>query len=458
MQPNDDNQPHIPPPPAHYPLPHEEAAAPPAEPSTAAAPEPDQPVDMAVQPHYEPPVNPFVQSASEQDNNAPELAHGEVVQPLTEPQAVQPEPTFDASTMQYGSESIGTESAAPFTPVPEPDLLPQQPNVDGAAEELTAAPKPADKFEHELHTYVPEKPITPTPEPIPHDAPREVRHPLDEASPAQSQAKQETAPSLPRRADTLSFEDLKADPIPKSPIPSVLPPNPLLGSDASHTTSDHAMPSGVEPAPDADRPRVAFQPPKKTNRLATPFIIAAVSIVLLVVIAVPFILSQTGSNKPGVETPKEEITLKNLPSGFVSVDRGCYSIPLPKDNNVPLGDSCALTADFGPKSEYNITITPQTKAYANSEAYYQKATDSPNELRIIAKSAIKLDGLAAVRVVHNVGTGSNVVKQLNIYVVTSSKGYKVGEAKIEGFEMTMSYNDTASIQAAEQLIARMKWR
>lgn len=527
MPSNDANQFHIPPPPAHYPLPSQPSADdtssnPPIDqvptgnsdtqppPTVADITEPSEvdqsksspaqivspPAVVAIDshnlsaetpdqiapPYYQPPAEAQVASHAEvvATPTGVNLSPDQTVVPLSQhqPPGDLSENDSDATTLADAPpdfvipSSSPDSSGLPFTPIPEPDLpddstpdsdIGATPSAatDQAQSTATIAkyhphptladatpPRVADKFEHSQHTYQPAEPVDVVPPPIGHTDPRNTTHPLDAG-------REDDTSNQP--IESLSFDEIKVDPVPKSPVPSQLPPNPLLGSD--HKQSEPAQPTSQLPATDfqPSPKKVEFHPPVNNfERMKIPFIVGAVSIVLLAILIIPLWFSMGGGDKKPTNS-QAVTTLKNLPSGYISVDRGCYSIALPKDNTVPLSNNCALAGSFGGDSNNNISIIPQTKAYNSSDSYYHDATKAPNQLQEISKSTILLDGLPATKVIHNIGSGSDVQKQLSIYVVTSIKGYKVGTTKIEGFEITMSYNNPVSESVAEQVMSLWRW-
>ncbi len=528
MPSNDANQFHIPPPPAHYPLPPQpsssNASSSPstrptdqmptgnsdtqsshpmgdiAEPSLVDQSQPNS-VQMAsspavdatdghslpaeshdhiTSPHYQPPVETQVASQADVASTptGANLSPDQTVTPLSQHQLPGGLPVNDSGTtaLADASPDFVTPTSSPdsstssLTSIPEPDLsdgstLDSDVNTapptaaDQAQATATVAkyhshatltdtitPRVADKFEHSQHTYQPAEPVDVTPLPIGHTDPRDTTHPLDAR-------REDNASGQP--VESLNFDEIKADYVPKSSVPSQLPPNPLLSSD--YKQSEVAQPAAQSTSADSHiaPKKVEFHPPKKNfERIKVPFMIGAVSIVLLAILIIPLWFSMNGSDKKPTIT-QTVTTLKNLPSGYISVDRGCYSIALPKDNTVPLSNNCALAGSFGGDSNNNISIIPQTKVYGSSDSYYHDATKTPNQLQEISKSIILLDGLPAIKVVYKIG--SDAQKQLSVYVVTSTKGYRVGTTKIEGFEITMSYNNPVSESVAEQVMSLWKW-
>lgn len=450
-------------PPASQPLPPAEVA----QDQTVLTGGPAQPVSSP--PHYQPPNE--TQPVSPSEPTGAHLAPDQSVAPLAQHQPSDHSSAGDASAIappSFAPPALPADnSALPFTPIPEPDspdsIIPASADaIEGTQNQTTIAkyhpqsattdtvtPRVADKFEHSQHTYQPSAPVDDAPAPIGHTDPRSTTHPLDAGRSAEQASEQ---------IESLSFDEIKTDPVPKSPVPSQLPPNPLLGSD--HKSAEvPTQPAPHQPITDTQpaSTKVEFHPPVHNfERLKVPFIVGAVSVVLLTILIIPLWFSMNGGDKNPTNN-QAVTTLKNLPSGYVSVDRGCYSIPLPKDNTIPLSNNCALAGSFGGDNNNNISIIPQTKAYSSPDSYYQDATKAPNQLQEISKSTILLDGLPAIKVIHNIGSGNDVQKQLSVYVVTSIKGYKVGTTKIEGFEMTMSYNNPVSESVAEQVLSLWKW-
>jgi len=459
MSPTDDGSAHIPPPPAHYPVPQTPQPSQdqnPAEGTVAMGQESQPAVAPSVEAIDPSMVAELTHAPTEMSESANHSIGLEETTPTQAPDSAtmpQPsEPVLYAADQQHVLDPEG-HADQPFTqvePTSDPFIAPQP------AADSMPAPKPADKFDHDLHTFVPDTPVQSAPDPIPHDAPREIKHPLDE-EPQPVVADTNIATQAPAmNSETLSFEELKVDPVPKSPIPSVLPPNPLDSSeDAPLPTNTSFHDESVGQVAPVEK--VIFSAPKAQNKMIVPFTVAIVSFGLLMLISIPFVLNQ-GASTPKTENKTPQVTtITNLPSGYVSVDRQCYSVALPKDNTIALDSSCVVAGNFGPKSESNISILPVTKTYASSDSFYQEATKAPNELKVISKSSIKLDGLQAIKVIHNVGSGNTVQKQMNVYVSTSTKDYRVGESKIGGFEIVMSYNDSYSAQVAEQVLNRWKW-
>ncbi|MEI8338921.1 MAG: hypothetical protein WCF91_03265 [bacterium] len=268
--------------------------------------------------------------------------------------------------------------------------------------------------------------------------------------------------------DTTSTEALSSNEAP------IAPP---VEPDAPSTTD--VISAGPVTSPIDSSPTVTPitpQPPKKSRK---PIIIAVVVFIVLAIIAGAVVFLMAGkknTNKATTPTTnnsakitKKTTTIsasntaqssapKAIP-GYVTLDKLCYSIQVPKENDAGAENSCLFSARFGAQKLPGINFTYFTKPSEGLDANVASLKESEAKLKntLFSEENVKIGGIDSKKLIFK-GTGYSSETQTVHYFIPTNK-YKVSGVPITGFYVISSLYEKPEYKSViDNIMSSVQWK
>lgn len=142
---------------------------------------------------------------------------------------------------------------------------------------------------------------------------------------------------------------------------------------------------------------------------------------------------------------------------LVTVDRPCFSFPLPKGNTVTNERTCVLTGSFAKDGAGVITVNGFTQSDAGVDENVASWKEFNKSDTIVSEAKMKVGQYDAVKVVHK-SPGQYAVTTATAFVGTGNK-YTISGQPVTGFEITGSYGTQyGEKDAFDQALASWQWK
>lgn len=256
---------------------------------------------------------------------------------------------------------------------------------------------------------------------------------------------------------------------------------PTAMADTATTATQPPAPEAVS-APEVNAPTVTPitpQPPKKSKK---GIIIAIVAFVIIAIIAAVAIFMLTGkkstttssvqskkasssqsvNNAASTKTTQSANTTttaaKAIP-GYVTLDKLCYSIQVPKENDAGAENSCLFSAHFGAQKLPGINFTYFTKPSEGLDANVASLKESEAKLKntLFSEANVKIGGIDSKKLIFK-GTGYSSETQTVHYLIPTNK-YKVNGVPITGFYVISSlYEKPENKTIIDNIMSSIQWK
>jgi len=220
------------------------------------------------------------------------------------------------------------------------------------------------------------------------------------------------------------------------------------------------------------------QPPKKSKK---GLIIAIVIFVIIAVIAAVIVFMLAGKNNDSksitqnklstsqssknTTTPKKAATAtsaqtsatKAIP-GYVTLDKLCYSIQVPKDNDAGAENSCLFSAHFGADKTTVINFSYFTKNSEGLDTNVAALKDSGAKMKdtLVSEETVKIGGIDSKKLIFK-GAGTYATPTVH-YLIPTNK-YKVNGVPITGFEViSASYDKPENKTIIDNIMSSVQWK
>ena len=217
------------------------------------------------------------------------------------------------------------------------------------------------------------------------------------------------------------------------------------------------------------------QPPKKSRK---PIIIAVVVFIIIAIIAGAVVFLMAGKkNTPKATAPTtsnsakitKKTTTVNASStsqssapkaipGYVTLDKLCYSIQVPKDNDAGAENSCLFSAHFGADKTTVINFSYFTKNSEGLDANVAALKDSGAKMKdtLVSEETVKIGGIDSKKLIFK-GAGTYATPTVH-YLIPTNK-YKVNGVPITGFEViSASYDKPENKTIIDNIMSSVQWK
>lgn len=315
--------------------------------------------------------------------------------------------------------------------------------IDNASSEANAGSNPAPETTNQV---------------VPNDAPAENTP----AATTESEPSAEPSAAAPEVAST-----------PDSAAPTA------MADPATTTTQPPA--SEATSAPEVNAPTVTPitpQPPKKSKKGIIIAIVAFVIIAIIAAVAI-FMLtgkksnttssvqskkvsnSQSANNTASTKTTSSAnattTAAKAIP-GYVTLDKLCYSIQVPKDNDAGAENSCLFSARFGADKTTAINFSYFTKNNENLDVNVAlvKKNEEMSKGTLLSEESVKIGGIDSKKLVFKSG-GTYPIQTVH-YMIPTTK-YKVQGVPITGFEVISTlYEKPENKTIIDNIMSSIQWK
>lgn len=268
-----------------------------------------------------------------------------------------------------------------------------------------------------------------------------------------------TAPSVDAPASPEPSPEVNAASPDASPAPDVaIPPQaPTNDSTSSPEVAPVVTPAGST-APPAG---------KKSKLL---LVIVLIVILLAAAGAGAYFLTQnSSSDSSSAKTSTNKTTnassannktstvAKSIP-GYVTLDKLCYKIQVPKENDAGNENSCLFSARFGSTGTPSINFTYFTKNTESLDVNVAALKESSAKINdtLVSEETVKIGGIESKKLIFK-GAGATATETVH-YLVPTNK-YKVDGVPITGFEIVSSAYDKPENKAIiDNIISTIQWK
>jgi hypothetical protein len=211
---------------------------------------------------------------------------------------------------------------------------------------------------------------------------------------------------------------------------------------------------------------VAYRKSKKagkTNALGIAAMIIGAIVTLIAaaifLMTVVFVNSAQKAVKQSQTTTEQSTpsAQMEMPAGYVMLDRQCFSVAVPSDNDAGTENDCILIVHYGKDKVAGFTISPFTKPTASMSDNVATWKSMNQSDTIVSEENVKFGGLDAVKIVHK-PAGAYTSPQVEYFVGTGDK-YKVGGYTVSGFQLTGRYDDQYDSKSTlDTVISTWQWK
>jgi len=144
--------------------------------------------------------------------------------------------------------------------------------------------------------------------------------------------------------------------------------------------------------------------------------------------------------------------------GYVALDKLCYTIQVPKDNDAGSENSCLFSARFGADKTASMNMTYFTKNNegidANIAALKENETKTGNTL--VSEESVKIGGIDSKKLVFKVNGATP--SETAHYLIPTTK-YQVQGVPITGFELISPlYDRPANKTIIDNIVSSIQWK
>jgi len=249
------------------------------------------------------------------------------------------------------------------------------------------------------------------------------------------------------------------------------------------TSTPPAEPVATEtPSPPVNTPTVTPITPQPIKKSKKGLIIAIVIFVIIAVIAAVIVFMLAGKNNDSksisqnlirtsqssknTTTPKNADTAtsaqtsatKAIP-GYVTLDKLCYSIQVPKDNDAGAENSCLFSARFGAQRLPGINFTYFTKPSEGLDVNVANLKESEAKLKhtLFSEENVKIGGIDSKKLIFKL-TGYDSETQVVYFLIPTTK-YKVSGVPITGFQVISSYYQRPEYKTViDNIMSSIQWK
>ncbi len=234
---------------------------------------------------------------------------------------------------------------------------------------------------------------------------------------------------------------------------------------------DPLVPPTAPSEPPSAAPSV---PPPTPSGSKKPLIIGVVVAILLLLVGVGMALSskkpksvasteQTKSSSAASTAPTQaqQSATPEAPAaaaGYVTLEKLCYIILIPKDNDAGPENDCRFSARFGPQKLINMNVTNLTKYGDGLEANVAglKASEAKQSSSLISEESVKIGGLDAKKLIFK-SAGKYGLTTAHFLVATNK--YKIDNVPVTGFEiLAPSYDQPDNKTTIDTIIESWHWK
>lgn len=252
-------------------------------------------------------------------------------------------------------------------------------------------------------------------------------------------------------------------PLSAPPLPSQ-PSQPPAGS-PSQAPGQPAQPLSSQLPVDP----LLYLQPSTPNYQRPVLIVGGVMLILLILAGIgmsmlgnttpsPSQQSKTPAGANSGDANSQAAVSSQAPAGYVPLEKLCYTVHVPKDNDAGAENDCVFSARFGEEKLTSMTVSHFVKYNENIDSNVAnfKATESKSGSTIVGEENLKVGGIDARKIVTK-GKGAYALTTAHIFVGTNK--YKVDGVSVTGFEIIAPSYDLAENKVIiDNIITSWQWK